>query len=215
MARGENPVVTGNHPARQVKQLNTQTDEDKLIAYLNDPDAKYELSKKLKHLLERYELARDVIKETRSYNKAVSRLVKKEWNGETISQSTARRDLDMAQRIFGANIQHNRKLNVDFLLEDLKKDADIARAKGDMKAVAGFRKLQLEIINEHMGDSVSELYKELQFKEIIVDFIPESLNTPLPPDDELARQLELLKKRKGSSALSAEDVSFEDVGNGE
>jgi hypothetical protein len=215
MARGENPVVTGNHPVRQLKELNTRTDDDKLSEYLNDPDPKKPLSKKLKHLLERQEYARDILNKTRSYNKTVIQLMKKEWQGETISQSTARRDLDNAQKRFGAGIKHDRKLNIDFLLEDLKKDAELARQNGDMRAVAAFRKLQLDIINDHMGDSMSDLYKDLQPHIFIIDFIPDDLKTPMPSDEELQIELENLRRKKGSSMMPADDVSFEEIEDGE
>jgi hypothetical protein len=210
MARGSNNVVANVMPIRAVQALNIQSDDDKLIAWFNDADPK-PLSKKLEQLFKRYDFARDVLVSKRSIMKSIPLLIKKEWGGRTITISTARRDLFMAQKLFGANLKHDRSFNVDLLLSDIQQDINIARMKGAHNSIPALRKLQSEIIEKHMGDSAADLYIDLKPHIIIVDFMPESLKTPLPPDAELKEELKQLKKAKVSDSIEAQEVTYEAV----
>lgn len=208
MARGKNNVVEGIVPVKAIQELNTQTDEDKIIAYLNSETKVAKLSNKLQKLLKRYEFAYDTYKSKRSVAATLNVLIKKDWEGENISRRTARRDLQMAQRIYSDGSDHDRKINIDFMLGDIKKDIDLARINKDFKAVAKLREIELKIINDHMGDNAAELYKQLQMNVIMVGRFPEKLKTPLPPADELLQRLENLKKKKVTDILEAEETSY-------
>lgn len=208
MPRGKNHVVEGTHPVKAVQQLNTRTDEEKIIAYLNSDAKVGELSEKLEKLLKRYDYAFDIYRNYRSINKTLEVLIKKEWPDGSISRRTARRDLQMAIRIFSDGTEHDRKTNIDFLLGEIKTDIDLARVEGDYKAVARLREIELKIINDHMGDNLAELYKNFSMPELHFGNFPEKLKTKLPPADELAARMEALKKKRVSDTLEAEDVTY-------
>lgn len=209
MARGKNHVVEGTYPTRVIKALNTRSAEDKIIEWLNNETPERPLSPKLALLLKRYELAYDTYKSRRSVNATISTLMKKEWEHGTISRRTARRDLQMAQKLFSDGTDHNRKISVDFEIEEIKKDIDLARINKDFKAVARLREIMMKYINDHMGDSQAELYQKLQPNIIMIGRFPEKLKTKLPPDDELMKRMELLKKKKVTDYLDAEDAQYE------
>jgi hypothetical protein len=208
MAKGPNNVVNNTIPVRQVKEINTQTDLDLIVAYLNDPNPNARLSKKLEELLKRARLAYDTYRSKGSINAAINLLTKPDAEGNTISRRTARRDIDLAVRIYSDGIEHNRKLNVDIALEEIQKDLTSARIAKDFKAVVRLHELKKKYIDDHMGDSAAELYKDLQPHTIIIGKFPEKLKTPLPPDDILLLHLEELKKRKVSDLLEAEEVQY-------
>lgn len=207
--KGKNHLVEGTHPVRAIKELNTHTDEDKIIEYLNSEKPDYRLSKKLAHLLERYEYAFEMYKSRRSVQATIAVLMKKDWGDGPLCRRTARRDLQMAQRIFSDGSEHNRKMMVDFEIEQIKKDIESARIDKDYKAVARLRELMLKYINDHMGDNDAELYKQLQPSVIMIGRFPEKLKTPLPDDDELFRRMENLKKKRVTDYLEAEDTQYQ------
>lgn len=210
MPRGKNHVVEGTHPVRQMKTLTTRTDLDKIIEYENSDSKSAKLSKKLMELRNRYRLAFQIYCNKGSYQATIAVLTKPDEDGNSISQRTARRDIDIALRIYSDGMEHNRKLNVDMELKGLNEDIIKARADRDWKAVANLRKLKKEYIDDHMGDNASELYRDLQVPEIQVGRFPERLKTPLPSPEVLLQELEKLKKKKVSDYLNveAEDATY-------
>lgn len=208
MARGKNNVVEGIVPVRAVPTISTQTPEDKLIAYYMDKLPEAKLTKKVRELKDRWELAYRTYRTKGSINATLNVLTKFEWPTGTISRRTAQRDLANAQRFFSDGSDHNRKIMVDHELEEINKDIQLARINKDYKAVARLREIKMKYINDHMGDNAADLYKDLQMNVIVIGRFPEKLKTPLPPAEELLERLENLKKKKVTDVLDAEDAKY-------
>lgn len=198
--------------AQNKKQLSTWSDEEKIRDYLTNPDTRVKLTGALQHKIDRLYFTADLIKKHISFHKVVKILTKKPWDKYgSISATTAWRDFKDAQRLFGSLANHDQAFHVDMMLGKLEKDIKRAMKDEDHRAVASLRKLQIFLINEHMGGHEADQYKDLQPAPIVIGHFPEELKTELPPEDELKQRIEKLMKPKQGRSFDADDVEYEDV----
>lgn len=219
MARGKILLMTNQYPQRQPEILNTHTDLDKIMLYLQGDIKNKKLSQKLFEKLERLEFTADAIRSHGSLLRVLPLLTKKSWgfhkseenpNGN-ISISTATRDFHDAQRVFGSISRNERTFHVDILIGQVEENINAARAAEDFKAVATLLKLKAEIIEKHMGGNDAEMYRNFKMADIEVGFWPEQLGVELPEKEELDKVIAELKKPKRSNQLDADDIEFTPV----
>lgn len=214
MARGEigNMASIELIVQRNKRTISTWTDEEKVRDHLLNPKSKVKVTPKLIHIIERWYYTADLIKKHMSFHKCVKLMTKKEWEDRgQISFSTARRDFNTAQRLFGQLANHDQRFHADLMLGKLEEDIKKARLDDDHKSIASFRKTQLELITEHMGGHEADEYKKLQPAMIVIGAFPEDLKTELPPKDEFKARMNKLLKPKEGSTWDASDADFEEV----
>ena len=157
------------------------TDDEKLIGYYKGKIPLRKLSKKLRQETELIDLCSRLIQKWVSRIKVVpilERLAK-------VNKARAYRVYDKTQRLFGEADVKNQKFWIDIELGEIQKDIDIARRKGDHKAVASLRKIKYEYIKE-MGSSDALLYENIQPPPFVLGFFPKSKEVDLPSDPELS-----------------------------
>lgn len=159
------------------KLIKSKQETEEIINYLQgaeDATLSIPLQDKLKRLEQCAELTRTYI----SRHKVVPMMMKL----YDYDISTAYRDFNDAQEIFSAALVHNKHFMLDMLLGMMRTTWEKCQAgdKKDFRTAAAIEKNMGEIITTHYGDKDAELYKKLQFPQIIVTTDPSILNTQLP-----------------------------------
>ncbi|MGI4870433.1 MAG: hypothetical protein ACRYFX_04555 [Janthinobacterium lividum] len=187
-----------------MKQLNTHSDVDAIEAYLAGREAS--LSPALEAKLKRLEVARDLLAKYGSRRVVVGKLQRlgKYTEMGASSQRTAYRDVEDAFEIFKPTARNSQDFYVDRVLEMAFETREKALAAGDLRAAAASDKNIITIIEKFMGDKEMIDWSKVQPPRILVGFMPELLNVPLPKD--LDAQVKALLKAKQNKNLTIHDA---------
>ena len=190
-----------------MKKLTTHSDVDAIEAYLAGREAA--LSPALQRKLKRLETARDLLAKYGSRKKVVTMLQRLAVYTELGSQSqaTAYRDVEQALDIFRPTARHAQDFYVDRALEMAFETREKALAAQDFRAAAACDKNIIVLIEKFMGDKEAIDWSKVQPPRILVGFMPELLNVPLPQDlDAQVRALLKAKKNKNLTIHDAEEA---------
>lgn len=185
------------------KLLNTHSDTDEIILYLQG-ESKKELSPKLLEKLERLETCAGLIRQHGSRHKVVRmmRNIFGKGNESDYSRATAYRDFEDTQLVYGQTPKHSRGMWLDILLGMMMESRKKALAAGDFRAVASIESNMQKTVKELMGDEKGDPYEGLEIPKPVVGFFPELTGIKLPPDEELWAIIEKLKKPKKTIDIS-------------
>ena len=192
-----------------MKKLNTHSDVDAIEAYLAGREAS--LSPALAKKLKRLETARDLLAKYGSRRKVVGMLMRLAVYTDmgSSSQATAYRDVEDAFEIFKPTARSSQDFYVDRALEMAFETREKALAAQDFRAAAACDKNIITLIEKFMGDKEAIDWSKVQPPRILVGFMPELLNVPLPQDlDAQVRALLKAKKNKNLTIHDAEDAQI-------
>jgi hypothetical protein len=109
--------------------------------------------------------------------------------------------------VFGTQPKNARDFHVDRLFEMMYSTREKALADGDLRTAAACEKNIQDAIKNFLGTKEAVDWSKLQPPRILVGFMPELLNVPLPANlDEQVQQLLKAKKKKSISFDDAEDA---------
>lgn len=186
------------------KLLTTKnTDNEKLIWYLQGKLKRTDLSSKVEEKLDRIMQTSDLIRRYGSRMKVVPMLEKL----FDISTPQAYRYFNDTQAVLATTEQHNQTFWVDILLGDIRENIKKAQLKGDYKSVTALIKIQKETIKELLGDADAAKYDELNPPVPVLGFFPEELKVKMP--DNLDALINEFKKTK--TKIPAVDVDHEEI----
>jgi len=187
-----------------MKRLTTHSEADAIEDFLAGKLA--QLSPALQRKLKRMETAADLVRKYGSRTKAVAMLRRLAEYTEmgAASQATAYRDVDDAITVLGTAPRESRDFYVDRLLEMSFSSHAKATEAQDWRAVAAIEKNIAGIIKDFMGDKEAVDWSKLQPPRILVGFMPELLNVPMP--ENLEEQVAQLLKKKRGKHLTIEDA---------
>ncbi|MGI4865439.1 MAG: hypothetical protein ACRYFZ_16065 [Janthinobacterium lividum] len=187
-----------------MKKLTIRSEVEDIQAYLGG-HIEAALSPALERKLKRLETARDLLAKYGSRKKVVSMLVRLSVYTEmgSVCQRTAYRDVEDAMDIFRPTSRHAQEFYVDIALEKVFETREKALVAGDLRAAAAADKNFLTIIEKFMGDKEAIDWSKVQAPRVLVGFMPELLNVPLP-DDLDAQVAKLLKAKRGKSLTVAD-----------
>lgn len=141
----------------------TETTFDKIFhAYKSGTQD--ELPEKLKHELERWNFADNLLRQFQSRNTVISMM--KEKYG--LSESQIYRDMSNAKRFFGSIHISDKAFYQAFYAEQLEQIVKLALARDDYKTATAALKEAAEIRGLKEGEDVSDLYLNLQPSKFVV-----------------------------------------------
>jgi hypothetical protein len=192
-----------------MKKLTTQSDVDAIQEYLAGK-SNAELSPALERKLKRLETARDLLAKYGDRKRVVQTLIRlapyTEMGGK-LSKTTAYQDVEDSFDVFRPTSRHAQDFYVDIALGKVFETREKAIAAGDFRAAAGCDKNIITLIEKFMGDKEAIDWSKVQPPRILVGFMPELLNVPLPKDlDAQVKALLKAKKGKNLTVSDAEDA---------
>jgi len=193
-----------------MKKLNIQSDVDDIQAYLSGK-SEATLSEPLARRLKRLETARDLMAKYGDRRTVVGMLMRLTVYTEmgSISKATAYRDVEDSIDIFRPSSRHSQEFYVDVALGKVFETREKAVAAGDFRAAAACDKNIITLIEKFMGDKEAIDWTKVQPPRILVGFMPELLNVPLPSNlDEQVKALLKAKRGKNLTVSDAEEAQI-------
>ncbi|MEH0153729.1 hypothetical protein V6R21_19975 [Limibacter armeniacum] len=189
------------------------TDKDAILAFLTGKIPEEQLPDAAKLKLERIIFADDLIRKHFSMSKVLpilQRVVKLKKLAKSYSRTSAFRDYQDAQEIFGSMVKMDRNYHVSILMENIKQTRDMAVVDEDLKTMATCDANLTKLIEKFMGDKETVDPEQLQPPKPLLVFDPALLGKKLPDDQELMRQLKELKRVPKLDA-DIEDTDYEEI----
>lgn len=194
-----------------MRYLTTQSDADTITAFLAGREAA--LSPALQRKLKRMETVTDLLRTYGSRRKVATMLQRLDayTSMGASSQATAYRDIQDAIEVFGTQSRNSRDFYVDRLFEMMYSTREKAIAADDLKTAAACEKNIADAIKNFLGAKEAVDWSKLLPPRILVGFMPELLNVPLPADiDAQVAQLLKAKRKKSLNFSDAEEAQVID-----
>jgi hypothetical protein len=178
-----------------LKSLNTHSDTEKIIQYLQSGDTDIQLSADLEQILKRYTKCADLIKQYGSRLKVVPMMMQL----FQISQAQAYRDFDNTSYVFGSTPRTSKDFYLDLLIGNIVETRTKAMTKDDFRAAAACDKNMLAVLQEYFKDQ-SIPWEKVQPPNMIFGFFPELTKVDVPDNWNEVIQKLIARKTKAIDA---------------
>jgi hypothetical protein len=193
-----------------MKELNTKTDNEKIIEFLTQDGDDIKLSKTLQLKIERMDFCHDLIKKYGSRTR-IAPLIMSKYH---VSKAQAYRIFQDTQDVFGSTHRTSREFWLDILLGFMMDSRQKATIKGDFRSVAAIEKNMASAIEKLAGTKESIPFEKIQPAPIMIGFFPETLKVDLPDDwEEQVKQIIKPKRTIDRLAHDAELIDEEESGD--
>lgn len=194
-----------------MKALNTHSDVEKIVTYLQSGDNDVILSEPLQKILKRYRFCADLIKQHGSRLKVVPMLIR-EFG---ISEAQAYRDFQDTTYVFGSTPRSSKDFYLDMLLGNIVETRNKAIAKEDFKSAASCDKNMLVAIQEYFKDQ-SIPWDKVQPPNLTFGFFPELTNVNIPDNWQvIITNIINTKRSVNTSGIPEAEIVKDDTSSGE
>lgn len=183
-----------------MKALNTHSEVEQIIQYLQSGDKDVALSPDLEAILKRYTYCADLIKQYGTRLKVVKMMM----TTYKYSQAQAYRDFENTSYVFGSTPRSSKDFYLDLLLGNIVETRTKALSREDYKAAAACDKNMLAVLQEYFKDQ-SIPWEKVQPPNMIFGFFPELTNVVVPENWQDVISKLISKKNK------VIDTDFSDV----
>lgn len=184
------------------KTVNTHSDEELLVLYLQKGDEEFQPSAKLLEKLDRLQACSALARQYGSRFKVIKMMTeidfkKADGTAYRISESTAYTDYSSSQRVFGSVFNNDKDYWMDVAMGNILESRAKALKRKDFRSVSAENSNMIKLI-AMMPDKNSIPWDKIKFPDVIIGFYPEKFKTfqQLPEDWEERVKKTIEKKQR-------------------